>query len=111
MYAPFVEAYMEHFPLGTTLKVIQYENFTQNKRQTLMELLDWLGAPPHDWTDEDLDDDHGPVQVSVPIPVMSDHVKNYLRHLYKPFNDKLADLLGENWRGVWDREMGTVKGS
>ena len=111
MYAPFVEDYLKSFPLGTSLKVIQYENFTKNKRNTLMELLEWLGAPTHNWTDEDLEDDHGPVQVSVPIPVMSDGMTNYLKHLYRPFNDKLADLLGENWRGIWDVEQGTVKES
>lgn len=33
MNAPLViAAYMEYFPIGTSLKVIQYENFTKNKR-------------------------------------------------------------------------------
>jgi hypothetical protein len=102
MYAPQVEAYMSSFPLGPSLKIIQFENFTRNKRKVLLEILDWLGVPPHPWTDQDLQEDHGPVRFSVPVPAMSDGIRNYLRHIYKPFNDELADLLGENWRGVWD---------
>ena len=73
-----------------------------------MEILDWLGVPSHHWTEKDLKDDHGPVQFSVPVPTMSEEIKTYLKHIYQPFNDKLADLLGENWRGVWDVENSTV---
>ena len=29
-------------------------------------------------------------------------VRRYLEHLYEPFNGMLTELLGEEWRGVWD---------
>lgn len=68
-----------------------------------MEILGWPGAPNHNWKDDDLKDDHGPVPFKVPIAILSDEIKNYLQqHLYRPFNDQLADWLGENWSRVWD---------
>ena len=33
---------------------------------------------------------------------LPDGVRQYLLHLFRPFNDFLADLLGDEWRGVWD---------
>lgn len=103
-YATQIERYINHFPLGTSLKVIQYENFTQNKVETLNEILEWLGVPPHNnWTAHELEQHYGPVQKSKhKLRPMPSKIKKYLEHLYQPFNDRLAGLLGEEWRGVWD---------
>jgi len=32
---------------------------------------------------------------------MSNSTEEYLERFFKPYNDELADLLGEEWRGVW----------
>lgn len=34
-----------------------------------------------------------------PLP---NRTREYLHRFFKPYNDELADLLGEEWRGVWD---------
>jgi Sulfotransferase family len=34
--------------------------------------------------------------------VMSNVTRDYLQRLFRPFNDQLADILGEEWRGIWD---------
>jgi len=36
---------------------------------------------------------------------MNPITKEYLTWLYQPFNDLLPTLLGEEWRGVWDRNI------
>ena len=105
-YAPQIERYMQYFPLGTSLKVIQYENFTRNKVETLNEILEWMGVPPHfNWTEQELQQHYGPAQKATskdhPMPTK---IKKYLEHLYQPFNERLAALLGEQWRGVWDSD-------
>jgi Sulfotransferase family len=33
---------------------------------------------------------------------MTPHVMDFLYRFYRPYNDRLADLLGEEWRGIWD---------
>ncbi len=101
-YAPQIETYMEFFPLGPSLKVIHYENFTRNKIAVLNEILEWVGLPPHHWTDKDIQQDLRPVNITMKVPAMTNEVMTYLKHLYKPFNEKLAALLGEKWQGVWD---------
>lgn len=104
-YAPQIERYMRFFPLGTSLKVVHYENFTQNKVDTLNEIMEWLGLPPYyNWTDNELEQHYGPGQKATKVRPMPTKIKKYLEHLYKPFNEKLATLLGEEWRGVWQYE-------
>lgn len=33
---------------------------------------------------------------------MPPRIRHYLTLFYRPFNEHLADLLGEEWRGIWD---------
>ena len=33
---------------------------------------------------------------------IDDENRELLRKFYEPYNNDLADLLGEEWRGVWD---------
>ncbi len=103
-YAPQVAKYMQFFPLGVSLKVIQYENFTRNKFDGLNDILEWVGGPPHNLTQNELNKDLAPYKNrnKGSSRATDDEVSAYLKHLYKPFNDKLSDLLGEEWLRVWD---------
>jgi Sulfotransferase family len=38
---------------------------------------------------------------TVPEGVLNGTTRDYLRRFYGPYNDELADLLGEEWRNVW----------
>ena len=33
---------------------------------------------------------------------MLPETRRYLSALFRPYNEQLADILGEEWRGVWD---------
>jgi len=102
-YAGQVKGYMEHFPLGTSLKIIRYEDFMSNKNLVMNELLEFVGGSPHNFMDDRLEKQMGPLKViKTWYPPMNNKTRAYLKHLYRPFNDELADLLGEDWRGVWD---------
>jgi Sulfotransferase family len=37
-----------------------------------------------------------------PADAVTPHIMNFLYRFYRPYNDRLADLLGEEWRGIWD---------
>ena len=66
-----------------------------------------MGVPPHfNWTDQELEQHYGPAQKSSTTKVrhMPLKIKKYLEHLYQPFNEQLAALLGEQWSGVWDSD-------
>lgn len=103
-YAPQVAQYMKFFPLGTSLKVIHYENFTRNKNDGLNDILNWIGAPSHNLTEKELNEDWGPYKNrdKGTARTTDNDVTTYLKHLYKPLNARLSDLLGEEWQGVWD---------
>jgi len=101
-YAGQVKGYMEYFPLGTSLQVLRYEHFIENKNLFMNELLEFVGAASYNFKAYQLEKQLGPHKVRTWYPPMNNRTRTYLVHLYKPFNDELADLLGEDWRGVWD---------
>jgi hypothetical protein len=35
-------------------------------------------------------------------------VLRFLSEFYRPYNTRLADLLGEEWRGIWDAEASSA---
>ena len=108
-YAKQLKAYLEYFPLGTHLKVVHYETFNEDKATTLNEILEFVGAEPIQWNQSLLDTNLGPLKkrsdptIFQPEPITNE-TRAYLRALYAPFNDELADLLGDEWQGVWNQE-------
>ena len=113
-YASQVVEYMKYFRLGESLKVVEYEYFSSNKEEVLNELLVFLGREPYNWTEVELDADMGPFSQRSPArekllggssrtyPPLRNETLAYLKLLYRPFNEELADILGDEWRGVWD---------
>ena len=117
-YSRQISNWMQHFDLGKSLKVLQYERLERNQSEVLQDLLTFVGGPPHNLSYEILKKDFGPTRSREKKPADSSFVptipfKNtpwslrketvtYLKHFYKPYNDELANLLGENWRGIWD---------
>lgn len=104
-YALQLRDYIEYFPFGSFLKAYRYEYFLMNKQAVMNNLADFVGAPRYNFSEAELSMQMGPLQslkTDQEYPQMDDMTRAYLKLLYKPFNDKLADLLGEDWRGVWD---------
>jgi len=117
-YAPQIRVWLEHFSLDRQLKVISYESLLQNRSGILQEVLSWLGAPPHNLTEQALQAEKGPTvaksaaeepgrQLLPLTPTvdspgrLSNEAAQYLQHFYRPCNGQLAELLGEEWRHIW----------
>ena len=95
--------WMRHFQLDENLKVVQYERFLENGSAVLAEVLDFVGAPAISLEDLDFEQDYSPERDGPPFQgKMPDHIRDYLRRFYRPYNEELADLLGEDWRDIWD---------
>jgi len=104
-YVEQMKRYMDVFPMGESLRVVRYESFKKDKIAVMQDLLDFVGGPSsYEFDEKQLDDYLGPFEFVRDryLPPLTNETMKYLRYLYKPFNDELADLLGESWRGVWD---------
>jgi len=114
MYITQLEHWLPYFPLakgagdedggpeheeGASLLVLNYEQFKLDPAPTFARLLRFVGAPPfvpakgfgtvhnsHEYRGDQM------------LP----ETRRYLKALFRPYNQFLADKLGEDWRGVWD---------
>jgi Sulfotransferase domain len=107
-YVKQLKNYLPYFPLGTHLKVVHYENFTNDKVATLNDILDFVGSPPFRWPERFLDKNLGPFkprapETHAPEP-LSNETRAYLKAMYRPFNDELANVLGSAWQNVWNED-------
>lgn len=119
MYAHHLSEWMQHYELGKNLMVIHYEKFAANQREVFANISQFLGLPPVELNDTQLRQDYSPGRkvsmkkfhkhmaklrkrgvIHRPKPMRD--TTEFLLRFYKPYNDKLADLLGEDWRGIWD---------
>ena len=107
LYAEQLKNWHEYFPIGEKMIVIEFEKFKRNRKNMYNDLLDFVGAPPHNISKDDMSVDHGPKindkrTRKVDHWTIDDENRELLRNFYEPYNNDLADLLGEEWRGVWD---------
>jgi hypothetical protein len=107
MYITQMKHWLEYFSLddGThhegkaPLLVLNYEKFRKEPNEVFSRLLKFVGAAPfvpaqgfnasinsHEYRGDQM------------LP----ETRKYLSALFRPYNDMLADTLGEDWRGVWD---------
>mmetsp|Transcript_9766 Transcript_9766/g.14376 ORF Transcript_9766/g.14376 Transcript_9766/m.14376 type:complete len:423 (+) Transcript_9766:187-1455(+) len=102
MYAQQLAPWLEHFELSRQLLVLPYEEFEEDQANTLDRILGFVGAPPTNLSESLLKKRHLPVARPKNDPgSMRDSTRDYLEHFYRPYNDELADLLGEEWRNKW----------
>ena len=95
---------MEYFALGEQLLVLRYEQFRDDPETVFFQLLDFVGAPrfvPADGfaTRHNVKDDPNTATRKHPL---TNATRTYLAALFRPYNELLANQLGEEWRGVWD---------
>lgn len=120
IYSVQLERWIKFFPLNESLLVINNERFTREPRKVMGEVLRFLGSPQPDYfsdlnvsvslKEEELLSRRG---VSNLLSVggyapMSNSTRRFLEKFYKPYNDQVADLLGEEWRGVWGSATSTT---
>lgn len=98
--------WMRHYKLGENLLVVNYERLDRDPESVLKEILDFVGAPEYEFTDRAFNKSYSPSQhwSGRYTESMSNTTRQYLEDFYRPMNDKLADMLGEEWRGIWDKE-------
>ena len=101
-YAEQLKFWLDEFK-KKDIMVIQYEKFKKDRPGYLNKILDFVGGEPHNIPPERFEEDFSPNNMDQrPYPPLLNHTRAYLKMLYKPLNDQLADLLGEDWRSVWD---------
>jgi hypothetical protein len=98
--------WMRHYTLGENLLVVNYERLDRDPESVLKQILDFVGAPEYEFTDQAFNKSYSPSQhwTGRYTESMSNTTRQYLEDFYRPMNDKLADMLGEEWRGIWDKE-------
>lgn len=107
MYAQQLDEWLRYFDMEHQLLVVNYERLQSNRAGVFGEILDFLGIPKVHMDPKAFDKDHNPLtrttrgQEVVPVEPMSNRTRDYLYDFYRPYNDELADLLGEQWRGMW----------
>jgi hypothetical protein len=98
--------WFRHYTLGENLLVVNYERLDLDPESVLEEILDFVGAPEYEFTDQAFNKSYSPSRHwnGRYTESMSNTTRQYLEDFYRPMNDKLADMLGEEWRGIWDKE-------
>jgi hypothetical protein len=123
-YFPLVQHTQQNKSL---LRVIQFERFLSHPHEVFQDLLTFVGAssptttpfvPPQGGFQVDFDPNGRPLSLShtkkknstthmtIRLPPeegysISNETRHYLSLFFKPYNSRLADLLGEDWRDVW----------
>lgn len=100
-YAQQLSFWFDYFKLDDDLKIIQYEKFNEDEPKVFREILEFIGVDPDAWdvSDEIFEKDFRPSKKIE--KKMDTTTRDYLEKLYKPYNDELVYVLGEEWSGVW----------
>jgi Sulfotransferase domain len=104
LYARQLLPWLEYYKLGTELLVVRYEEMRDDPVKVLNHLLDFVGAAPYVFPDDILNQSYSPRSSSWLTnyrPNITAEARKYLYDFYKPYNDELVALLGEEWRDVW----------
>lgn len=113
MYSVQLERWMKHFVLGKTLLVISNDRFKMEPERVMGEVLRFLDAPrPQFFEDGSMLANFTTMRrgqnmvQNVLLSVggyepMANRTRKFLEKFYKPYNDQLGHLLGEEWQGLW----------
>ena len=107
LYAQQLSHWLQHYELGRTLLVVRFERFSEDRAGVLADVTDFLRVPRLQLTEERagavLERSYSPNRrYEATHEPLGNATLPYLRRFYRPYNDELADLLGEEWRNVWD---------
>lgn len=105
LYARQLLPWLEYYTLGHDLLVVRYEELRDNPTKVLNIVTDFVGAPQYDFPEDIVNKSYSPRSnywLNDYRPNVTQQMREYLCEFYKPYNDELVGLLGEDWRGVWD---------
>ena len=106
LYVYQLQRWQRHFDKSHLL-VLPYHRMITDMRNVWQEILEFVGAPRHELSEDELTTSYRPLMVgnkneTPPAKPLSDVTRQYLVEFFRPYNELLADLLGEEWRGIWD---------
>lgn len=101
IYVDQLRAWLEHFTLGKDLMVVHFERMQVHPHDVLDDILEFLGVHRHSYDAAHLNVSYSPV-IPTEEHVLDNATREYLLRLYEPYNQQLAELLGEHWRNVWN---------
>ena len=126
LYALLLHPWVEQFAFpDDRLLVLQFEPFmeaeNENNRTLVNEVLGFAGVPKYANIQQQIDENINQTRSRIRKyrkmrqrrrklvrtnagkgkKTMPPRMRQYLQMFYQPFNDLLADLLGEEWRDVW----------
>ena len=105
-YAQQIMFWLDYFEYGKDMKIIQYEELQKDRPGVFRDILKFVDVDPDAWAmaDEVFKLDFRPVSVfgKQANQNMDGTTRKYLEKFYKPYNDELASLLGEDFRGIWN---------
>mmetsp|Transcript_29 Transcript_29/g.65 ORF Transcript_29/g.65 Transcript_29/m.65 type:complete len:248 (+) Transcript_29:1-744(+) len=106
LYAPQLLPWVELFSNEDRLMVKRFEQFiveeNNGDRTTLAQIMEFSGLiDTHTSHSMASDGPRQYVKLCLTCESAPSAVREYLSYLYRPFNDLLPELLGEEWRDVW----------
>eukprot|EP00554_Chaetoceros_debilis_P004252 CAMPEP_0194082276 /NCGR_PEP_ID=MMETSP0149-20130528/7829_1 /TAXON_ID=122233 /ORGANISM="Chaetoceros debilis, Strain MM31A-1" /LENGTH=406 /DNA_ID=CAMNT_0038764389 /DNA_START=247 /DNA_END=1467 /DNA_ORIENTATION=- len=109
LYEQRIKKWLKYYELGESMLVLPYEDLRNEPQHVMDEIADFVGFPRYDFQSALMEKDLSPTIRSrdgnlsgrKATTYISDELRADLYDLYTPFNDKLADLLGERFRGIW----------
>jgi len=100
MYSDQLKPWLKYFTVGKDIMVIRFERMLEDPHAVLDEILDFLKVPRHSYDPKLLNESYSPV-VATEKHLLKNTTRDYLLRFYEPYNNELAEMLGEQWRGVW----------
>jgi Sulfotransferase domain len=111
MYYFQLERWLKYFQLGDNLLVIPYEQFKKDPQSVMQQVYKFVGAASSfQLTQAQLKATYRPAidqknrNDMMPAQPLAPRTRRYLEHFYRPYNERLYGLLGEDWRGAWEHK-------
>jgi hypothetical protein len=103
LYAPLLIPWVKQFAADDKLMILRFSDLHSKPNETINEVLGFAGV-----NDTSIDEDYiiptrirnNPDMKGKDIS-LDPTLRLYLNLLYRPINKLLAELLGDDWQGVW----------
>ena len=107
VYSTHLYKWYQLFDARTQLKPFYYEDMTRNHTEVMIDLLQFLDRPDQIPYLSSVDMEEPLKSTSTPkgVQPMSNRTREYLNRFYRPYNEELTALLGnDRWKTVWARK-------
>ena len=103
LYAPLLIPWVKQFAADDKLMILRFSDLHSKPNETINEVLGFAGV-----NDTSIDEDYIiPTRIRNNPDMKGNDIsldptlRLYLNLLYRPINKLLAELLGDDWQGVW----------